>query len=455
MKALVISAVGLGSLVALGYSRPARAEHQVVLESFVGMGAERLRSQAVVALLRLGERLIPDKEVASMSAELGLSQPSDNYPALARQLGATLFVGGSIIAKNRRLFTAWLKVKDATGIVIARATWDDASVPALLNKTQRALFPALKAMVRKAPAGGPATVSAGAADPPASEATAPVAAARRDTRNPPDRIPLPAPVEKIVDSGEPMPLGAASADEESADQLSVGAEQRRRSQSNRYDLSVGAQVYARVFTYNGIGPQQNYQVVGVPAPNLAFDYFLWPFLGVSVGGEYSVPLASRDDAGRSYRTGSFGYWAGGKLRLMSSDVELTAGAAYGENSFSFSKASGTVDEPQVADVFYRQIKAGASTRIPLTPTIAVIAGGNYLHLLAVGELQNFFPSITGFGAEAHAGATFQIRSLFEVRATANLRRYQFALKTLQADPRQADGAVDQYMGVNLSVAIRD
>ena len=129
------------------------------------------------------------------------------------------------------------------------------------------------------------------------------------------------------------------------------------------------------------------------------------------------------------------------------------GSAYGQNAFSIAK--GGVDGPQVANVDYRQIKGGVSLRMPLTPTISLFAGGNYLHLLGVGELQSYFPYITGYGAEGYAGLGFRVMTMFEARATANLRRYGFSMNSAAGDAREANGAVDQYLGVNLSFALRD
>jgi hypothetical protein len=229
---------------------------------------------------------------------------------------------------------------------------------------------------------------------------------------------------------------------------------------NHIDVSVGTQVYSRIFAYNEnrVGSQQNYRIVGVPAANLAIDYFPLSFVGLSVAGEYSFPLASRDADGRPYKTGSFSYSAGGKLRLTFGRVDVMAGAAFGEHTFSIAKdTNGGPNVPQVADVAYRQIKGGLSTRIPFGGVFAFVGGANYLHLLGVGQLQSsdYFPYITGSGGEGYGGLAMRVMSRLEIRATVNLRAYVFSMNTQQGDPREAEGAVDQYLGLNFAVALRD
>jgi hypothetical protein len=153
MKGLVICAVGLCALVSLGAPRRARAEavHRVVVEPFVGVGSPRLREQTIGALTELGQKVIPDRNVASAAASLGLVQLSDNYSFLARDLNATLFVEGAIIAKGRRNFTAHIKAKNREGVLVGRAAWSGTSVAGMLPRIQRGLAPGLRAILARYP----------------------------------------------------------------------------------------------------------------------------------------------------------------------------------------------------------------------------------------------------------------------------------------------------------------
>ncbi len=450
MKGLVICAAGFFSLVSLGAARPSRAEtaHQIIVEPFVGMGAQRFRQQTIAALLQLEQRVVPDRNVASAAASLGLVQLSDNYTNLARDLNGTLFVEGSILANGRRLLTAQVKAKNREGTVVGRASWSGPSLATMLPRIQRGLPTGLKAILERYPnneaTGQAAAVAAVPESDSGSDPTA-VAAA------PPTAVEEPMPVSRR--SGTP--------DMEAPPALLAAAEEERlrRPTVNNIDLSIGTQVYSRIFAYsqNRVGTQQDYRIVGVPAANISLDYFPLSFLGVSASGEYSFPLASRDPDGRPYRTGSFSYAVGGKGRLTFGGVEVLANAAFGSHSFSIAKDSnGGPNRPQVADVSYQQLKGGLATRIPFGRTFAFVGGANYLHLLGVGELQTaYFPYITGSGGEGFLGMAMRIMSKLEVRATANLRAYVFTMNTQPGDAREAAGAVDQYLGLNLALALRD
>jgi hypothetical protein len=284
-------------------------------------------------------------------------------------------------------------------------------------------------------AAGPAPAEAAAEPPPSS---APIAVASISDEN--------NDVERGPPDGEAPPGLVAAAE----------SERQRRMRPNRLDISLGTQLYLRNFVYvdSRKGPQQDYQVLGVPNPNFAIDYFPISYLGLSVSGEYSVPVASTDSMGNRYATGSYGYTAAAKLRFIFRRLDLIASAGYGENRFAIAK-NNNPNAPQVANVTYPQIKTGGSARIRLGDRLALIGGGNYLYLLGVGELKTYFPFVTGNGAEGFAGVAFRAFSYFELRATGHARAYFFNMNSLAGDQREASGAVDRYLGVNLAIAFRD
>jgi hypothetical protein len=87
----------------------------------------------------------------------------------------------------------------------------------------------------------------------------------------------------------------------------------------------------------------------------------------------------------------------------------------------------------------------------------VIGGASYLHILAMGELREaYFRRSTGHGGEGSAGVAFRLSFLegLEARITADLRRYVFAMNSQPGDEHVAGGAVDQYIGINLSFGYR-
>jgi hypothetical protein len=449
MKGLVICAVGLCSVLSTGTVR-AEAAHRVVVEPFLGMGGQKFRQQTISALVQLGEKVIPDQTVAITADRLGIRQLSDNYAGLAKDLDATLFVDGAI-GKSRQLYVAQLKVTSSSGVLVGRATWNGRSVAALLPKIQKSILRGLKPILARQPASEPSAASSqllSLASEAAAPASDPLAAGGVASAAPA--------AEESAAAEQVRAVEQAPSDGESPPGLVAAAEARRALRPNRLDLAVGTLIYQRVFAYaqNRAGPQTNYQILGVPAANFSLDYFPVSFAGVALTGEYSFPLPSRDTDGRPFKTGSFGYSVGAKLRTTLAGIALMAGGAFGEHTFTIAKDD-TPQSPQVADVVYRQIKAGLSTRIPVSRAFSVIAGGNYLYLLGVGQLQAYFPYVTGQGGEGYAGVAMRVLPRLEVRGTANMRAYVFAMNSIPADARDARGAIDRYIGLNLSVAIRD
>src|SRR5262249_18293709 len=162
-----------------------------------------------------------------------------------------------------------------------------------------------------------------------------------------------------------------------------------------------------------------------------------------------VALISEDKQGFRYTTSSMGYSVGAKGRYFLGSTELLGGVSYAGYNFKITPEVGDKTPPQVAAVDYKQLKIGASVRIPVAgEKFALVGGGNYLHLLGVGELRDvYFPFATGRGGEGFAGVAFGLpwASGLEGRLTADFRRYVFSMNSDKTDTRIAGGAVDQYI----------
>jgi hypothetical protein len=425
MKGLVTCALVLGSFVSLGHAPAAGADptRRVIVTPFGGTGVPRFREQTITALSKLGQQVVPDRNLSAAVTRLRLKQPSDNYQSLARELNATLFIEGFVTAKKSGPVSAQITAKNNRGEQVGRAIWTAANLAALQTRVQQGLFVRVESILSAEPA-------------------------VRARAQPGDAL------TRLSRRARPGSAGSTASLSAMADPEEEG--ERR---SSTIDFYLGSQFYTRRFAYNQnvSGQQQGHRSAGVPAPNLLVDYFFMPSFGVSLGAEYSSPLVSQDRDGNRHRTSSLGYSLGGKARF---DIggDLTVGAAYGENRFSVSRDDSEPNPPQMADLSYRQLMLGSSIRFDLFGSrVAVIGGGNYLHLLGLGQLESaaYFPRITGRGGEGYAGAAIPVNPGFEVRVMANLRRYVFAMNNVQTDPRVAGGAVDQFLGVNLGVAYRD
>ena len=420
-RGLVICALSLCSSA----TAFAQTAGRVVVPPFAGAGSQRFREQTIAALVQLGQQVIPERNIAAATNRLGLRQPSDNYMTLARELNASLFVEGAVTAKKggsggKDGLTAQLIAKNNRGVQVGRAVWTAPSAAALQSRVGSGISARLEAIL--------------SGDSPSGAARSRNGVARR------------------LRPGQGRNGPALAAEAEADDEAD------RPVRSNSLDLSIGTQFYTRRFVYNQNlqGQQQGHRSGAVPAPNASLDFFFLPSLGISLGAEYSQALASQDRDGSRHRTTSFGYSAGAKARF---DIggDLLVGAAYGENRLRVTRDGSAAAAPQMPDLSYRQVILGASTRFEIGYGASLIGGGNYLHLLGLGQLQSadYFPRISGRGGEGYAGLAIPITTAFEARVMANLRRYVFAMNNVTGDPRLAGGAVDQYLGVNLAVAYRD
>lgn len=452
-----ISGLVASALVLSVGVRAARAEKpkKAVVEQFSGASADQFKKLVVGALGKQGIEVISDKKRAATEADLGLLQVSDNYPAVAKELGVGAFIDGTVTGSKN--LTARLKVKGPDGAAIGQASWTGSNAKKLLNNIDDTVAKKLAGIF-----GG------GAA---AAEAPAPVAAAAPAAKDEfEEEAPKPKKKKAVVAEEEEKP--AAKSGEEEATVAASADEEEPAAAASPFaslDLSAGAHVYGRKFEYNRslLGGQQAYNLPAVPAPTIILDYFFTKNIGITGSFEYSMALISEDKPGFKYTTSSMGYSFGGKYRHFLGTTELHGVLAYASYGFKITPEATDKTPPQVAAVDYKQIKAGAGVRIPFGDKFALVGGGAYLHLLSMGELggtnDSYFPGATGRGGVGYAGFAFGLpwMSGLDARVVGDFRRYVFSMNSIKedADPtkgpgRIAGGAVDQYIGVNLLLGLR-
>jgi len=347
--------------------------------------------------------------------------------------------------------TARLKVKGPDGAALGTASWTGANAKKLLNSIDDTVAKKVAGIL----SGGGAKEEAPAAAAPAAKEEAVAEEAPKPKKK--KAAPAAEEEEKPAKSEEEASVSAKASKDEEEEPSGPP------SPYARFDLAAGAHVYGRNFSYNKslAGGQQAYRLPAVPAPTVQADIFFTKNIGISGSFEYSVALISQDKAGFRYTTSSMGWSIGAKYRLFFGHTELVPGVAYSGYSFKVTPEDGDKTPPQVAAVDYKQVKIGSTVRLPVSDKFALVGGGNYLHLLSMGELRDgYFPFATGRGGEGFAGIAFGLpwAAGLEGRLTADFRRYVFSMNSEQSDlmktGRIAGGAVDQYVGANILFAFR-
>jgi hypothetical protein len=228
-----------------------------------------------------------------------------------------------------------------------------------------------------------------------------------------------------------------------------------------FEVSLGGGVGARHFEYNDgfTNDLRDYHLAA--APLAAIEGELYPLADqripilrdIGVVGSYSQAFALQSNSAGAGAVGTrWTEWqAGGRLRLRTGgDAAPVVGlsGSYGSASFAFDSSNPTAALPSVS---YRYVRAGADFRMPLW-RFAVTAGGGYLGVLSAGDVASRFPHASVAGVDASLGGAFDWGWGIETRMTARYGRFFYAMNSTPGDRFVAGGALDEMMGLELSLA---
>ena len=202
---------------------------------------------------------------------------------------------------------------------------------------------------------------------------------------------------------------------------------------------------------------------GNPVPGAYLRAELYPLsalpnLGIEGYVDRVLTLKSQlASGGAEFTTTQMRFGAGLAYRIPFGDsprpTALTLRGGYHQLSFSIDTMGTPIDLP---DVTYSMASAGASLSVPLGSRLALVAGGNYLHILGTGamELPANYGGGTVIGLDAEVALELMATRHVIVRAGGQFLRmaYDFdgtGMKTTNrdADPDQdVGGALDVYFG---------
>jgi hypothetical protein len=231
--------------------------------------------------------------------------------------------------------------------------------------------------------------------------------------------------------------------------------------SEWFELSGGIEGGARHFNYTqGLTTNlREYQLNG--APLFALQGAVYPGantalpvlrdLGVVAGYTQAFALQSASSDIGSTQTHWSRYYAGGRVRLRTGHgfaPVLAITAAYGSEAFEFTAYDPSANFPSVA---YKFVRMSADVRVPLG-RMALFCNAGYLDVLSAGDVASRFPKASVGGVQAELGAGFRIVPGLETRLSGSYRRFFYSMNPTPGDSFVAGGALDQFFGVQASLA---
>jgi hypothetical protein len=294
-----------------------------------------------------------------------------------------------------------------------------------------------------------------------------LASAKPSAPEPAAKTPEPEPID------EPEPVASARDERreepepaEDADDDDDGA----KPTSSPFDLSVGARIGTRRFTYNDAFPGLRGYKLGL-SPNVALRLHWYPGahfsdgvaanLGLELRGELMVGVSSKNSAGQKFDTSSRELGFGLRWRNPfgeASEWGLLLG--YGMRSFEIEQAK--AGGPGVPAVDYGFLRIGGDARLSLFGPLSFDARAAFLLGLSQGEIADkaWFPHTSQHGVEAEAGLGFALSDGLEAQAVFVLQRFFMSFDprindaAVQSDGRVAGGALDQYLSGRLALVWR-
>jgi hypothetical protein len=435
---------------------------KVVVVQFKGPAADKYRIAVMKSVFHSGIDVVPDKTLVKVEADLGLQKVSDSYTGVSRELKLAGFVSG-IITGGRRP-KARVIVHDPSGKPIGGQIFQATSAPKLMAMVAAGSGPKVAAVLGGGGGGGepvaeaPAEKAAVAAAEPAAKEDK---AAAEEEEKPRKR-------KRGEDKAKEEDEDKAGADADvaaSADEDEV-VSKKKKSTGKGIRAAFVMRMFSRNFAYNQsfAGNQQGYQAPEskfsnlplVPAPGIALEFF--PMSSLGFFGSYNKAIAgSKDSGGSVYATTAFQWLIGAKGRIAVSSVEIEPSVGYGAQAFTIENLATAPGRINVAPVDYRFARLGSGLRIPLSSGGAFTVGGHYLYILGAGDILNEAKYFKGsaVGGELSADYLFPLSFAkgFDVNVGLDFRRMAFAFTPNKTPPngRIAGGAIDQYVGLNLSL----
>ncbi len=406
---------------------------RLVIRSFKGAQASKIRAAAVRGLWRKPVDLVPNNQFVQKAQSLNADLKSDRGHILpAKAIGVNGLLEGDVQLEDG-VWSAYVRLVDGESAdVISQHFYEGNSSAALARAVQAELWEDFRRDIKRLEPRAPVAVAAA----PAAEPT------RRDRK----------------------------AEEEEAEAKAAAKKKRlKKDRPAAVDIEFDFIFVHRNLSWNEdqVGNLRDYTLAFGPGIQTKFQYFPGAHFTSGIGAQFGIDFewqwlfdfdSTRDD-GISFPTEAQQFLVGARWRYPTGRWEPTIIANYGIHKFEFGVSAPPVTTAGIPGVKYEFVRAGAGFRVAAgkDENFIVVVNGAYRYLLSAGGIQStqWFPEANGHGMDALVMFAYGLPKGFEVRLGLDYRRYWFDLNPVPPDPPYvAGGALDQYWGLSIGAAWR-
>jgi hypothetical protein len=186
-------------------------------------------------------------------------------------------------------------------------------------------------------------------------------------------------------------------------------------------------------------------------------------IGLRAQGQMAFGLSSGLESGGSeeFSTTSTLLELGVRGRLPLDSLQLGADISYGSHTYkidSTTNAMGDEVDPGIPSASYGYLRFHIDASLALGDKASVGVGFGLLPLLALGEIETWFPQAGGLAMEGDVNFAYELFSSFDLVASIGARRYAVTIDPTVQDVNMgrpiAAGLVDQYIAGQLGLRFR-
>jgi ribosomal protein L12E/L44/L45/RPP1/RPP2 len=428
--------------VAVAAPKPERepappTQPRIVVRSFTGAQAAKIRGAAVRGLRSEPIELFPNKQFVGKARNLGVNLDADGgHIVPAGALAVSGLIEGDVLHEDG-VWSAYVRLVDGGSATVISQHFYDANTSAGLAKSvQAGVGSDFRKDIKKLGVAVPATVA-------------------------------------IVPATAVTSAPAEPTSKKAKAEVKYKATRTKEERPAAVDIEVDFRLVHRDFRYEDDlrGDLRDYKLGIGPGVGTKLQYFPGAHFTAGVGAQFGIDFewerlfnfdSTRADGAR-FPTDSQQFLVGLRWRYPTGRWEPSIVVDYGVHSFRFGVSGppvpGEDNTPGIPSVKYEFVRIGAGFRVGIGRKEQFIVAANaafrgVFSLGGIGTAQ-WFPEAKANGMDAMLMLGYALPLGFEIRIGADYRRYWFDLNPVAPDPPYvAGGALDQYWGFSIGAAWR-